>query len=280
MKIGRNQPCPCGSGKKYKKCCLGKPDDEQAASSERAQLMASAESATAGLSEDVAGGSAEEKDRWAEFWEEYEVAGLDPRLEMAKHDIEESDGLDGDLAFELVEGVAAACQEDGRTTELEDLIGNIEKRTPKAFASESYWFHSWRVENALLSGGDLETPLMALAAEADRGIDQLFRIVDRLLYHCREAELRHALEIAWPPVRDSHDIMEHSKVELQDLALLLSLLDHLDRNDNLDATDDGFLSATKEYPRWVRSPVVARRHRPAHRTQATHVAADRLRTRC
>lgn len=21
-KIGRNEPCPCGSGKKYKKCCL------------------------------------------------------------------------------------------------------------------------------------------------------------------------------------------------------------------------------------------------------------------
>ncbi|MEN8907184.1 MAG: SEC-C metal-binding domain-containing protein [Clostridiales bacterium] len=24
-KVGRNQPCPCGSGKKYKKCCLGEP---------------------------------------------------------------------------------------------------------------------------------------------------------------------------------------------------------------------------------------------------------------
>ncbi|THB75762.1 MAG: zinc chelation protein SecC, partial [Desulfobacteraceae bacterium] len=22
MMIKRNQPCPCGSGKKYKKCCL------------------------------------------------------------------------------------------------------------------------------------------------------------------------------------------------------------------------------------------------------------------
>ena len=21
-KIGRNEPCPCGSGKKYKKCCI------------------------------------------------------------------------------------------------------------------------------------------------------------------------------------------------------------------------------------------------------------------
>jgi methionyl aminopeptidase len=25
-KIGRNEPCPCGSGRKYKKCCLGKKD--------------------------------------------------------------------------------------------------------------------------------------------------------------------------------------------------------------------------------------------------------------
>lgn len=24
-KPGRNDPCPCGSGKKYKNCCLGKP---------------------------------------------------------------------------------------------------------------------------------------------------------------------------------------------------------------------------------------------------------------
>ena len=24
MKIGRNDPCPCGSGKKYKKCCLNR----------------------------------------------------------------------------------------------------------------------------------------------------------------------------------------------------------------------------------------------------------------
>jgi tetratricopeptide (TPR) repeat protein len=26
VKIGRNDPCPCGSGKKYKKCCLGKEE--------------------------------------------------------------------------------------------------------------------------------------------------------------------------------------------------------------------------------------------------------------
>lgn len=25
-KTGRNEPCPCGSGKKYKQCCAGKTD--------------------------------------------------------------------------------------------------------------------------------------------------------------------------------------------------------------------------------------------------------------
>ena len=25
-KYGRNEPCPCGSGKKYKKCCINKND--------------------------------------------------------------------------------------------------------------------------------------------------------------------------------------------------------------------------------------------------------------
>jgi len=24
VKVGRNDPCPCGSGKKYKKCCMKK----------------------------------------------------------------------------------------------------------------------------------------------------------------------------------------------------------------------------------------------------------------
>jgi len=28
MSVGRNAPCPCGSGLKYKRCCLGREDRE------------------------------------------------------------------------------------------------------------------------------------------------------------------------------------------------------------------------------------------------------------
>jgi hypothetical protein len=29
MKVGQNDPCPCGSGIKYKKCCAGKTVNEE-----------------------------------------------------------------------------------------------------------------------------------------------------------------------------------------------------------------------------------------------------------
>ncbi len=42
-KVERNQPCPCGSGKKYKRCCL--PKDEAAAIDSALRRQAAAEAA-------------------------------------------------------------------------------------------------------------------------------------------------------------------------------------------------------------------------------------------
>jgi tetratricopeptide (TPR) repeat protein len=37
-KLGRNDPCPCGSGKKYKKCCLPLHEESRAKEREAAAL--------------------------------------------------------------------------------------------------------------------------------------------------------------------------------------------------------------------------------------------------
>ena len=50
MKVGRNDPCHCGSGQKYKKCCLAKDDAARAAEvgapAEPAPAAAAGDSAT------------------------------------------------------------------------------------------------------------------------------------------------------------------------------------------------------------------------------------------
>jgi hypothetical protein len=60
MKIGRNDPCPCGSGKKYKKCCLDK-----------APALATQQNQE---EEGLGGLNAGEPDSWADLPESADVA--------------------------------------------------------------------------------------------------------------------------------------------------------------------------------------------------------------
>ena len=47
MKIGRNQPCPCGSGKKYKHCCYDAAQQQSVEmNSELAHILATNPSLT------------------------------------------------------------------------------------------------------------------------------------------------------------------------------------------------------------------------------------------
>lgn len=84
-KVGRNDPCPCGSGKKYKKCCIDKLPPKPAFSAPREQLFSKDEKRRKGLDDpelrrinalvdegsrlvnknDLVNGC----DRWLEVWE-------------------------------------------------------------------------------------------------------------------------------------------------------------------------------------------------------------------
>jgi hypothetical protein len=64
--VGRNEPCPCGSGRKYKHCCLGKDEakarkvrakeaEKAAKEAEKARKAAEKEAAKSGKKETAAG---------------------------------------------------------------------------------------------------------------------------------------------------------------------------------------------------------------------------------
>ena len=39
MSVARNEPCPCGSGKKFKKCCLGDDQGQNLVRNQRAMIL-------------------------------------------------------------------------------------------------------------------------------------------------------------------------------------------------------------------------------------------------
>ncbi len=55
-KIGRNSPCPCGSGNKYKKCCLGKDIAVAAAQQQTNAARLTLMNAVTALQQDAAAG--------------------------------------------------------------------------------------------------------------------------------------------------------------------------------------------------------------------------------
>jgi hypothetical protein len=71
---GRNEPCPCGSGRKYKHCCLEKDDAKAAAA--RAQTVGGA---TAERSEAAAAPTRAPKHQTHQPWKAAATRGFVPR---------------------------------------------------------------------------------------------------------------------------------------------------------------------------------------------------------
>lgn len=77
--VGRNDPCPCGSGLKYKKCCLPKDREKEESGSE-----ATSESLeeTGYLPEDLQEEQGEQEDQEVEPQMEYEEVSDDEAVQL------------------------------------------------------------------------------------------------------------------------------------------------------------------------------------------------------
>ena len=83
-KIGRNDSCPCGSGKKYKKCCLAKDREEKKEITEKMQSMQmmSMSAGLAGRGEDIFNSK-------EEIFESIRSEGFEPVATEESYDIDD-----------------------------------------------------------------------------------------------------------------------------------------------------------------------------------------------
>jgi len=58
-KVGRNDPCPCGLGQKYKKCCLAKDETARVADLNAKAAAAAAAAAVEAAKEEAEGGKSD-----------------------------------------------------------------------------------------------------------------------------------------------------------------------------------------------------------------------------
>jgi hypothetical protein len=81
IKLGRNDACPCGSGKKYKKCCLVSADEVDFQYRRMRQVEAGLIPKLTKFAFEILGPEVVE-DAWRDFNGERQVEGFDPESSM------------------------------------------------------------------------------------------------------------------------------------------------------------------------------------------------------
>lgn len=259
-KVGRNDPCPCGSGKKYKKCCLRKEEEERRAqvfgkqadnSSEResahVSLSGSAtEPITARPPDTVRNPKIEAIDA---RWEEFEASDYEDRLVLFINTLDEPELMDNDMAFEMLNVIHYETVEHNERHRFDALVNELRQRLPDVYQEGSSYFLDWCIANALMAGRYDDAASMAreLAERADEDIDVFDWAVDRLSYHGQLSTLVEMLRIAWPRVRQSTNIVPWGTDELGDQATSFEIFDYIEHCPEPRANDEALQNRLKQY---------------------------------
>lgn len=264
---GRNDPCPCGSGKKYKHCCLKKDEAARRTAYEEAALAAEAappaipqptppripsmaevydalraESEPIAAANDAYSDEPDASDDLAPFearWREFEAAGnYEEQITIFLATLD--DGLmDDENAFEMLNAIYATTAAAGARERFDPLLALLRQRVPDVYAEDAHVYLDWLITNALVAGRPDVLPALAdeLADTADKQLDTVSCVFDQLAYHGQLSVLAAAARRAWPRVRDGKGYFEWAIREFGVRAMTLAMLDYLEHTTAPNAAD-------------------------------------------
>ncbi len=241
---GRNDPCPCGSGKKYKKCCLKK---DQAAARQKAKITPTVPPPRKTAPEPEIDPLLE---RINAFWEEFMDASYEKQwAAVEKMLAEEPELLDGEMVFEITNTLSGQAIKAGETDRFQRLLDRLEEAAPEACAEERPYLLEQQIEIALTEGDEaaVERYFYQFSPLAGDKLDIYYRIVSVLAYHGKLSVLYEGMRQARPFVAKGGDLVEWAYAEYTEKLGNVEILYLLDQNPDLRADDPVLQEHFAEY---------------------------------
>src|SRR6266542_3069019 len=276
MNIGRNDLCHCGSGKKYKKCCLSK--DEEAVRQDvikpKAPISLQAISHDPDCSHrwgdgdyahaapDSAFTPASEPDpyfeAWDERWEEFEAADYEERIALFTQTLNAPPsplapalvtGMDDEMAFGMLNELFFQTIKHDERDRFDALTESLRERDPRVYQENADYILDWRITNALVSGRfDLAAALLRkLAPIAHRAFEIWNQVRERMSYYGQLPALVEAMRLSWPSIRDSRDIKRLAIGDYRGGCVHMEILSYLKEGGEPRLEDPVFLERLRFY---------------------------------
>ena len=260
MKSGRNDPCPCGSGKKYKKCCLAKDREALLTQTDVIEpppsfvvpppAVSSRTEHHPKLAGPIPPGSAAEvptpappldpvTERGNSLWREFESQTGEDRIAVFLKTQEDAEVMTSDLAIEMLSVLHADAVKSGGRTRFAELVCALRESRPEVYDQGAHYYLSWCLLDALAESRQEVVPslLRDLAARAGRNIDIFTRTREALEYHGQLDVLVEAMRIAWPLVKSSGNVVPWGISEFADRGASHEIFDYLEHTASADPAD-------------------------------------------
>ena len=140
--VGRNDPCPCGSGVKYKYCCLHKDQDETP--QEESPDPPPPESATP--TEPSSPSPA------MEAWDAFEESDYEERRALIEEITGDPERMGGENAFHMFNEIAPETFKHGNADWLIHVLTRLDEEQPETYAAERSYLLSRHLEAAAVAG--------------------------------------------------------------------------------------------------------------------------------
>jgi hypothetical protein len=254
MKIGPNDPCRCGSGKKYKKCCLFKEEATPAA-----EPTASPEPAAAPPKLERSRPLPEPEpeppppdphiEALGARWKEFEAAEYEGQLELFVKTVDEPELMDAQMSFDMIDRLYHETLTHGERDRFDALVEMLHERLPEVYAEHAHYFLDWRITNAVATGRYEIIPPLAreMAHTAAKDIDVFNWSLDRLAYHGQLSPLLEMMRLAWPSVKKSRDILPWGIDEFAQRACSYVIFEYVEHQASPDGHDPNLIEQLEFY---------------------------------
>ncbi|MBT9149131.1 MAG: hypothetical protein DDT27_00553 [Dehalococcoidia bacterium] len=238
MKSGRNDPCRCGSGRKYKKCCLSKAQEARHISQPEKEPLPSLP-----LDPYIEAINA----RWSEF----KAKDYEAQIALFTNMLDEAELMDGEMAFDMLTIIYERSVERDERDRFDALVERLRERLPDVYDERSHYFLTWHIRNALATGQLEAVPALVheMAMIAETEIDAFNNVIDMLAYHGQLSVLVQAMRLAWPSVKDSANIVPWGINEFAERTSNYIIFDHLECHSSLDPQDPKWSEQLEVYVR-------------------------------
>ncbi len=237
-KLGRNDPCHCGSGKKYKKCCLLK---------ERAQELEEARARKARKLEEARARKAreleEEKVR-KEYMESYRDSSskIKEEVELFGWDLFQKSSFEEKIAifekelekvipFELLEIIYQEAWRNDKTGRFKECLRFLQINKPKSYQEYEIYYSFWLLEIAIANQDYTQIPnlLEVYYNQPDKNIDKFNQVIDLLMYSGQIAELSTLMIHIVPQIESSFNIIPQGIDEFFGILCMLKIIEFINR---------------------------------------------------